>query len=434
MSATYLLGLLALTAVAADDRVSYLDNGVLRLGVNLDLGGAITWLSKSGSDTNLINSHDWGRQIQMSFYSGPNPFAPNGKQPHKAWAKLGWNPIQSGDVARHRSKVTEHSNDSKSLHTVCVPMQWPLDNEPGECTFETWITLDGPTVKVRSRLTNARADHTQYHGRHQELPAVYTNGPWWRLLTYQGDRPFSGGELSQIPAKMPWTGWRATENWAALVDDHDWGLGIWEPGVYQFLGGFAGKPGAGGPKDGPTGYVAPLHTDILDHNIVYDYDYTLILGTLTEIRRFVYDHAPRPTPPVWRFERDRQHWSYRQAVDTGWPIASELKVLLDQPHPQLNSPLTCWQAADAPKLVLEAAFSTGPGRATVSWQPLVGGFTPTKSVTFEIIPDGEYHRYEVNLAASPEYRGTLSALRLEPVATGQAGWFVRLKSVALAPR
>src|SRR5579871_5909255 len=60
-------------------QMSYLDNGNLRIGIDLRIGGAITYVSKSGSTENLINSADWGRQIQMSHYSGPVPFKPNGK-------------------------------------------------------------------------------------------------------------------------------------------------------------------------------------------------------------------------------------------------------------------------------------------------------------------------------------------------------------------
>jgi len=85
------------------ENISYLDNGVIRLGVDLNLGGSITYLAASSDRVNMINSHDWGRQIQMSFYSGPQPFTPNGKQPSKTWAYLGWNSIQSGDYIKIES-------------------------------------------------------------------------------------------------------------------------------------------------------------------------------------------------------------------------------------------------------------------------------------------------------------------------------------------
>jgi len=68
------------TAGSAEN-ISYLDNGVIRVGVNLNLGGSITYLSKSGGSTNLVNNADWGRQIQMSHYSGPVPFIVGNKRP-----------------------------------------------------------------------------------------------------------------------------------------------------------------------------------------------------------------------------------------------------------------------------------------------------------------------------------------------------------------
>ena len=106
--------------------MSFLDNGKIRLGVNLDIGGAITYLADSTKRVNVINSYDWGRQVQMSFYSGPNPFEPNGKKPSNHWKKLGWNPIQSGDYKGFRSKVIAHTNDKKTIYVKCIPMQWPL--------------------------------------------------------------------------------------------------------------------------------------------------------------------------------------------------------------------------------------------------------------------------------------------------------------------
>jgi len=417
------------------DRMSYLDNGQIRIGVDLDLGGAITYLSKSGSDQNLINSYDWGRQIQMSHYSGPVPFAPHGKQPNPAWSALGWNPIQSGDCYGNRSRVIASRNDGKTLYVKCIPMQWPLNDEPGECTYECWIRLEGNTAHVRSRMTNHRSDTTQYPGRGQELPAVYTNGPWYRLMTYAGDKPFTNDALTQIPAQFPWSGWQATENWAALVNDANWGLGIWHPGIYSFIGGFAGKPGAGGPKDDPTGYIAPLHTEIIDHNIQYTYAYVLILDTLDQIRDYVYHHTPKPAPPDYRFARDRQHWHYVNAVDTGWPIRGELNIKLETGHPQLIGPDGFWPAESAPRLTLQAAFHTGQPHATLYWKRFDDPtFSASKSLTFSILPDGKVHAYTIDLSSSPEYRGAITGLRLDPATNGTPGAFVRIKAIFFTNR
>ncbi|MDP6634486.1 MAG: hypothetical protein QGG42_06290 [Phycisphaerae bacterium] len=415
--------------------MSFLDNGEIRLGVNLDIGGAITYLADSKKRINVINSYDWGRQVQMSFYSGPRPFEPNGKKPSSHWSKLGWNPIQSGDYKGFRSKVIAHTNDKKTIYIKCIPMHWPLANVPGRCTFECRLSLDGRAVKVWSRLNNARADKTQYQGRHQELPAVYTNGPYYRLMSYTGDKPFTGDKVVRIIQKTkPWQRFTPTECWSALVNDSGWGLGVWHPGRGFALGGFAGKPGAGGPKDNPTGYISPLHSEILDCNIRYEYSYALVLDTLANIRKYVYKNAKRPAPPNYVFKSDRQHWIYRNATDTGWPIEGELHVKLDQRDPQMIGPVSFWSAADAPRLYIRAAFKTKATHGHVMWR--IGGAEGRSfgqnNTAFEITGDGKYRTYEVDLSASPKYKGVITQLRFDPVPSGAKGDFVKVQSIAFA--
>ena len=436
----------AQTTKPADANMSYLDNGVIRIGVNLDLGGAITYLADSKKPVNVVNSFDWGRQIQMSFYSWPKPYTPGGKQPNKHWRMLGWNPIQSGDCFGNRSKVIDHHNDGKTLHLRCIPMQWPLDNEPGHCTFESWIELKGSTAHVRCRLNNARRDKTLYPARAQELPAVYTNGFLYRLLTYDGERPFTGAKLTQITKRWgppqspsagnPWAVWQATESWAALLNDDDWGLGVWTPGTYSYHGGFYAEPGAGGPKDKPTGYIGPRHIEILDHDIRYEYGYVLILGSIEDIRRYVYENADRPDPPDYRFVADRQHWHYANCRDTGWPIRGELHVLLDEDQPRLIGPPSFWKATDAPRLTIRAAFRTKEDHAVIRWRCRgEKKFAAAKRLAFPVQPDGQYRTYEINLATSPDYRGIVRALRLDPAARGGEGQFVRIESISFrSPR
>jgi hypothetical protein len=424
----------------AGEKMSFLDNGIIRLGVNLNLGGSITYLADARDRTNIINNHDWGRQIQMSFYSGPVPFTPGGKQPSKTWAGLGWNPIQSGDCAGNRSRIIEHRNDGKSIYVKCVPMQWPLDNEPGECTFESWIKLEENVIKVRSAINNNRTDTTQYPGRGQELPAVYTNGPWYRLFSYKGEKPFTNDKLTRFTKTWisfedvdgsPWEHWTATENWAALVNDNDWGLGVFKPDTYSFTGGFFGKPGKGGSKDAPTGYISPVQSEILDHNIVYEYEYVLIVGKLDEIRSYVYEHSKEKSLPDYHFEQDRQHWIYRNATDDGWLIRGKLNISLDKKDPQLIGPVGFWQARDVPRIYIHAACLTHDTHARLFWIiHSEHGFSEQRSAPFEIRPDEQYHTYEIDLSSSPHYKGAITGLRLDPVSTGQKGDYIKIKYIS----
>jgi hypothetical protein len=410
--------------------VSWLDNGTIRLGVDLELGGAITWLSRSGDGPNLVNSFDWGRQIQMSYYSGPVPFIAGTKRPAKSWEGLGWNPIQVGDDYGHRSRLLAQRNDGHSLYVKCIPMQWPLEDVPGECTFESWLELDGPVVHARCRLVNARSDHTLYPARGQELPAVYTNGPWHRIISYIGAKPFTNDALTTLEAKPPprWDMWDATENWSALVDDAGWGLGVWNPGCVRFGGGFNGKPGAGGPKDGACGYLAPHREEILDHDITHEFRYDLVVGTVAEIRAHVY-RQPRPAIPAWHFTADREGWHYAHATDAGWPIRGELAVRLTEDDPFILSPRFVVAAEAAPVLVIDAAFEeVAAPRAQVFWSS-VGqpGFDERHSVRFEGKPDGAFHEYRVRLAESTEYRGAITQVRFDPA--DHAGGTVRVRAV-----
>jgi len=438
---TALLITVSLTTAAADfSGMGYLDNGTIRLGINLDIGGAITYLSESGTEENMINSHDWGRQIQMSFYSGPVPYVPeSGKQPSETWKFIGWNPIQSGDAYDHPSKVLAYTNNGTEMYVKCIPMHWPLNNEPGECTFESWLTLDGNTVRVRSQINNAREDTTQYNARSQELPAVYTNGTYWRLFTYDGDKPFTGEPIRRIekvwdtripPAEAPggpWDAWYATENWAALVREDGFGVGIWTPNTYQYSGGFAGVPGSGGPKDGPTGYISPTRREILDHNIQYDYTYTLIVGKVEEIRAYVYEHASKEQLPNYSFEKDRQSWVLADATDSGWPLEGAWQVALNGANPRLIGPNAFWITADLPSVILEAAFDTGATTATLRWEGFQG--QGGGAVNVEVIPDGEMRTYTIDLAGAQGYEGIGTRFMLIPKTDGAEGRSVAVKGL-----
>ena len=418
----------------------WLENDSLRLGANLSLGGAITHVGPAGSSLNVVNNHDWGRQVQMSFYSGPVPYEPGGKKPKEHWAGLGWNPIQSGDCYNNRSQVLSHELRDGELHVICKPMHWPLDNVPGECTFESWIRLEGNTARVRARLNNARPDTTWFGAHGQELPAVYTNGVYYRLMTYTGDAPYTQGALERITQKtepgFPWKFWNATEHWAALVNEEDWGLGIVMPASTRFCGGFSGKEGSGGTLDAPTGYIAPLGKEELDHNITYDFEYVLVLGKLEEIRR-VAEAVTKPAgPPAWTFARDRQSWTYADARDTGWPIQGALDVQATGPAPRLLSPTVFWRAETAKQLEIVLANPGEERNLRVCWRRHgEEEFKEGNCLSLPLAKHEEMRTYQFDLYRAAEYSGGMLQLKLDfPGAQAPApGPLLKVASVRLLP-
>src|SRR5207302_82654 len=133
---------------AAADSMSYLDDGAIRVGVDLNKGGTITYLARAADGVNVVNSHDLGREVQQSYYSGPDNFG----NPAPPWTGFPWNPIGAGDTYGNPAPVLDHSNDGKTLYTKTAPLQWALNHVACECVIEQWITLEGNAVHVRNRL------------------------------------------------------------------------------------------------------------------------------------------------------------------------------------------------------------------------------------------------------------------------------------------
>ncbi len=416
--------------------VRYIDNGVIRLGVDLEKGGAIVYLS-SEHGKNIINSADLGRQIQLSFYSGPVPYAPDGKQPALSWAGLGWNPIQTGDYYHHPSKVLAFHQTKTSLTVECVPMHWPLNNEPAHCKFLVHIQLKGHQAIVHAEIQNNRRDHTQYPARGQELPAIYTNGPWYRLVSYTGSQPFTMGPVTTItnpPPKstFPWRPIQATECWTALLDRQNRGIGVIEPGCQHMSGGFFGSPGAGGPHDSPTGYIAPNYVEILDHNITYSFDCRLVVGSLKRIRTDAYRFANISSPAKWTFSHNRQHWYEVHCSDSGWPINGLLNVRLTQNDPQLIGPVGLWKANQFQTVQITAAFHTANPSAVIYWREFgLGGFSDAKSVSFQANEDGLFHVYTIPLPIKVANSKAIRQIRFDPEPTGHSGNWVKIRSIQL---
>jgi hypothetical protein len=431
----WLVSVVRLNAVVprAVPEMSWLENDQIKVGVDLKMGGSITSLTGKPDGRELINNYDHGRQVQMSFYSGPVPFIPNGVQPHPSWRALGWNPVQSGDWAGHPSRIVEHRNSGGEIYTRLVPMQWPLEGVEGECEFESWIRLEAHSVHVRCKLTNNRADRVFYPARHQELPAVYTSGEFRKVMTYSGDRPFSGAPLSEwVDPGPPWKTFCASERWAALVDSKNWGLGVWQPATtYWKQGEVPGEASKRSTLDNATGYLAPVGLEHLDHNISYEYECRLIPGPVQEIRSLVSGWERGRELPQYRFEKGRMGWTLRGGVDGGTPLPGIWRVQAQATTVFLEGPATFWRSEAAGTLKVSALVKAQTGRLRVAWRG-IRAEDPEGSAVFEIPVGGVRKEHSFVLKDQMGYKGALQRLmlRFEAIKPGES---IEVESIRLEP-
>ena len=399
---------LALAAPAHAERFSVLANDAVRVGVDLDQGGKITWLSRAhgeGADNLLLQS-------VQSYYSGPYvDGAP-------AWHAV-------NDLAT----TVASSNDGRTIYTRAV-------GSVCECAFEQWVALArGSAIVVRNRLTSFRSDANDYEASRQELPALYTLPPLHRALTYDGAIPYRGAQLREItPAdggvffSASGPSFAASEHWAALVDDDGFGIGLFTPDRVRF------NAIAGGAGSWPGGYLTAPLLEQLDANVVYEYSYTLVVGSVEEIRAYAVAHRPDPRPRLL-FRRDRQHVVEANATDLGFPIEGALRVRVDRADPQLVRQGLRFDARNVPRLYVRGAWHTRQHVADLFWAPTPNdyAFSDLRHRPFVVVPDGRFHSYRVDLAASPSYRGLIGGLRLDPVADAEPGGLVDVTCISWKP-
>ena len=155
---TFLICICALmTSLGALAEKSYLDNGQVRLGVDLERGGTICFLStgQEAEADNMVNIHDLGRYIQQSYYAG-DPVDRKKDGQHEAYSPWTWNPIQAGGIGsvsnpphpNAKAEIIEHKQDEDFMYIKCIPRLWDMPGEAAECVFEQWMTLEGPVVRV----------------------------------------------------------------------------------------------------------------------------------------------------------------------------------------------------------------------------------------------------------------------------------------------
>lgn len=271
-----------------------IDNGIIKMKLDLTRGGVISYLSLSEKDRNLINIHDEGRYIQQSYYSEKELNRKSEGQ-SSDWSPWPWNPIQVGDAFGNRAKILDYWKKNDTLYIKAIPMLWDMNNKPAEAIIEQWTILQGNVLKVHNRLICSRTDTIYEENilRDQELPAVYPISALNNLYSYSGNSPFANDSINKLEVVNLSSGFwgiysDVSEHWMAFVDDKDHGIGVYNPECSRFLAGMSDKPGREA-MGSSTSYIAPIKKEILNKNSIYDYTYYIIVDSLENIRAKVYE-------------------------------------------------------------------------------------------------------------------------------------------------
>ena len=272
----------------------FLEKDGIRLGITLEMGGAISSICDENSPdgyTNLLNRCDTGRLIQQSYYGcGEPPYEPGEFMGNK-WP---YNPVQGGDKGGYKSRIIEYSRSEGGIYIKAQPYDWGHVGHITPSYMENRYSFsDGGLIRVDNRFVDFSG--LKHDRRSQELPAFYVVSAL-DVFTWE-----DAGVRRSRDDMIFWP--LAKDQCFALTDPgsafcvwHDksgYGVGLAVPVAEQYYAGRYEYNGSRDPLNGATNYVAPLKAVQLCSFKPFSYSYLLAVGDIETIARRFGEALPR---------------------------------------------------------------------------------------------------------------------------------------------
>lgn len=329
--------------ISDDYGMVYLSSADYKIGIDLDWGGALTYMEDLANDVvaaqkrtyfgtntnpvevglssdfkssgltryntignvNLINAHDTGRLVQQSYYgAGDSTYEP-GMFEGAAWP---YNPVQGGNVYNDPSKIVDLKVTDNYIYIKCRPLDWAREAKYITPTYmEAWYTLEDGMMRANCRFV----DFSGYPSltTNQEVPAFYCVEPLNKFVYYSGGEPWSDSNTQVTKDSLEfWSGrddqnFPCNENWGAFVGDSSsgYGIGVYSPGQTDFCAGVMQRdtltsleddstqsaelmPGQPLANHNSTSYIGVIDSICFQSYTPIAYSYYLTTGNVTEIR------------------------------------------------------------------------------------------------------------------------------------------------------
>lgn len=269
------------SSVLLGEDLLFLENGTVKVGIDREKGGAITWLSWNSYPKNCVNSIDPGRLIQQSYYAGKSIDRRADGQ-SKSWSPWTWNPIQGGGVGSW-ARVKEFKRlEVGTLFSETVPKLWDMPDEEASAIMRQWTAIEPsmPNVLVVRCEFVSHREHSDRWGpavtHHQEIPACYFTRNFGFAKSYLGDGRWRD---ESHPPGPPWGQTRPPRKSMAFFSANGQGIAVFSPSsTTDWNFGPHGKGSSDDPVAGPCMHVAPLDNVALGEKSTYRFRYWLLVG------------------------------------------------------------------------------------------------------------------------------------------------------------
>jgi hypothetical protein len=288
--------------------IVWMSNDKIKIGINLSIGGVISYMSEIGSLVNLVNNgYDSSRQIQPNYHVKPDNYTVEGKVARDIFVNYSYNTIMGGSTYLDRVALLDHKKLGNNSYYVKVrPIMWAFKTELSQCFIEATYTLVDRYVQVNYKYTSFRTDNqvqtnlTAPSGSSAfSMPSLFLNPDLKNFKSYTGNSAWTNGALDipTVPINSGINGINATEFWGAMVNDSDFGVGVYNKisdsdtiTNIQFKQDeiFAGN--TSGEFSNGYSFMHPTKTILVQNAGNFETTDTayIVVGTTTQIRNTIY--------------------------------------------------------------------------------------------------------------------------------------------------
>ncbi|WP_155296348.1 hypothetical protein [Spirosoma rigui] len=411
-----------------------------------------------------------GQGLSECLYQMPRPYyglSETNEPPENP--SLGYNPNEVGDDHSNSGRLLKYGKVGNSrFYTEMTPMTYGQVRSPAnEVLMKKWGEVKDRALILNYETTFNRSANERVVTKGQESPCLYVNN--LRIFKYyNGNNPYSNDGITTFVAPVATNGngnsatssngqrpggLYVTEPWVGLFGEDGYGIALMlKDNIRSFIGywGDGGGNFAQPNKGGSYGYMAHAMNELLDMNIKWRHRTEVIVGTVEEIRAYVYANSYRPAPkPSFKFNTagregwslnsgdgdDRHTWDepYTGRARNGWKVYFSAGS-----NAQINSPGATWNASQFNKIYIRMAYTGSETRWSLRFRrnrqkgdgnldfsgkygneeaaryPDGTSDRAEQTKYFPVVGDGQFRVYEIDLSQNPEWRNIINEIYLKP--------------------